>query len=477
MKNPITYLFLFTMLFIGVSCSDDDSGTVTPEILVVAFENPSLSFAAIDDQKQINLVFSTTPTESGTVTIDYTTNNATYGDNDDFTTTPSGASGEIVVAITAASNTASFTFNKLKNALEGTTKSVTFSISSISITDAVSNGNTQLQVSFTETAATAGSFAPEVGGPNEPNQVYVDLSSLSETTANRASWDLGFHSGADFRVVINGSIFMAAAKLDATDIDAVTPNDVEALQPQVAVGTFDPSNIVYVDDIEGDLANTALAEISSTDAENKVYLVNLGFPVGTEPPKVLGGEAVSDKDNPRGWKKIRILRSGSDYVLQYADLDATTHNEVTIPKTADYNFTFFSFGTDDIVSVQPQGDQWDLNFTAFTNEITGYGSYAYPDFVVSNRLSGVEAYQVETSVMAYADFNTEDIDEASFSQDQRAIGSNWRNGGGQNTLPTLKNDIFFILKDADGNIYKILFTALVDESGVRGYPKFEFELL
>lgn len=476
MKNPIPYLLLCTLLFIGVSCSDDDGDTVIPEILVVAFENPSLSFAAIDDQKQINLVFSTTPTESGTVTIDYITDNATYGDNDDFTTTPTGSSGEIVVAITAASNTASFTFNKLKNALEGTTKSVTFSISSISITDAVSNGNTQLQVSFTETAATAGSFAPEVGGPNEPNQVYVDLSSLSETTANRASWDLGFYGSADFRVVINGSIYMAAAQLEATDIDAVTPNDVEALQPQVAVGTFDPSNTVYVDGIEGDLANTALAEISATDAENKVYLVNLGFPVGTATPAI-GSEAVSDKDNPRGWKKIRILRSGSDYILQYADLDATTHNEVTIPKTADYNFTFFSFGSDDIVSVQPQNDQWDLNFTAFTNEITGYGSYAYPDFVVSNRLSGVEAYQVETSVKAYADFNTGDIDEASFSQDQRAIGSNWRNGGGPGTLPTLKNDVFFILKDTDGNIYKILFTALVNESGVRGYPKFEFELL
>lgn len=133
----------------------------------MAFENPSLSFGAIDDQKQINLVFSSTQIESGAVTIDYTTENTAYGDNDDFTTTPSGASGEIIVAITAASNSASFTFNKLKNALEGTTKSVIFSISSISIPDAVSNGNTQLQVSFTKTAAIAGSIAPEVGGPNE----------------------------------------------------------------------------------------------------------------------------------------------------------------------------------------------------------------------------------------------------------------------------------------------------------------------
>lgn len=50
MKNPIPYLLLFVMLFIGASCDKDDD-TVTPEILVVAFENPSLSFGAIDDQK------------------------------------------------------------------------------------------------------------------------------------------------------------------------------------------------------------------------------------------------------------------------------------------------------------------------------------------------------------------------------------------------------------------------------------------
>lgn len=474
MKNSIPYLLLFAMLTIGVSCSKDDGGPVTPEILVVAFENPSLSFDALDDQKQINLVFSSTPIESGTVTIEYTTDNTTYGDAEDFTTTPSGATGEVVVAITAASNTASFTFNKLKNALEGTTKSVTFSISSISIPDAVSNGNTQLQVSFTETAASAGSIAPEVGGPNEGNQVYVDLSSLSQTAADRASWELGFYSGDEFRVTLNGSIFMAAAKLDATDIDAVTATDVETLQPQVAVGTFDPDNMAFVDGVDGDLINTAIAEISATDAENNVYLVNLGSEVGTDTPSA---GSVDISDDPRGWKKIRILRSGSDYVLQYADLDDTSHTEVTIPKVTGYHFNYFSFATNSIVPVQPESAKWDMNFTVFTNEISGFGSYGYSDFIVTNSLSNVAAYQVETTTTAYADFDLANVEETSFISTQRAIGNGWRNGGGPGTLPSINDEIFYVLKDADGNIYKIHFTALVDESGVRGNPEFEFELL
>ncbi|NJB71393.1 hypothetical protein GGR42_001855 [Saonia flava] len=472
MKNPIPYLLIFTLLFIGVSCSSDDE--TVPETLVVAFENPSLSFDTVDTQKEITLVFSATTLESGTVTINYTTENATYGDTEDFTTSPSGASGSIVVDIAESTNSTSFTFNKLKDAIEGTTKLVTFSIASISIPDAISNGNTQLQISFAETAATAGSFAPEVGGPNEPNQVYVDLSSLTQSSANRASWDLGFHSGDEYRVTLNGSIFMAAAKLEATDIDAVTPEDVAELQPQVAVGTFDAANTAYVDGVTGEITTTAIAEISETDEDNTVYLLNLGFEVGTDTPDI---GSVDISDDPRGWKKIRILRSGTDYVLQYADLDASEHTEVTVSKNTGYHFSHFSFDTEKIVSVQPASDKWDMNFTVFTNEIPGFGSYGYSDFIATNSLSGVGAYQVEAATIAYADFTLSSVEEASFVTEARAIGSGWRNGGGPGTLPSIKDDIYYVLKDADGNIYKIRFTALVNESGERGYPEFEFELL
>ena len=64
-------------------------------------------------------------------------------------------------------------------------------------------------------------MSPEVGGPLEPNQVYVDLSSGKMTSAVRNSWDLGFYSGADFRVVLNNSVKMAAKQLKSTNIDEV----------------------------------------------------------------------------------------------------------------------------------------------------------------------------------------------------------------------------------------------------------------
>ncbi|TYP99244.1 heme-binding HmuY-like protein [Tenacibaculum adriaticum] len=320
--------------------------------------------------------------------------------------------------------------------------------------------------------------SPEVGGPNEPNQVYVDLSTNTTTAVKRDSWDLGFYSGNEFRVVINGSIYMATAALSETDIDVVnsTSTEVQDLQPQVAVGTFDPANTVYIDAPDGTITNTAIAEVSATDANNKVYLVNLGFAVGTEAAST-GGVDISD--DSRGWKKIKVLKSGNDYVLQYADLDATTHQEVTISKDSDYNFTFFSFMTETTVNVEPEKSNWDLNFTVFTNEITGAGSYGYADFVVNNTKADAKVYMVDTDVDAfiYEDFALTDVVLDNFTKDQRSVGSSWRNGGGPGSLPSLKENVFYVVSDTDGNLYKLKFLALTNDAGERGYPEFVYSLL
>ena len=320
--------------------------------------------------------------------------------------------------------------------------------------------------------------SPEVGGPNEQNQVYIDLSTNTTTPIQRDSWDLGFYSGTEFRVAINGSIYMAVAELSGTDIDAVSSSstEVQELQPNVAVGTYQAENIIYVDAPNGTIANTAIAEVSTTEANNKVYLVNLGDEVGTEAPST-GSVAVSG--DSRGWKKIRVLKDGDDYVLQYADLDSSTHEEVTISKNSNYNFTFFSFNTEAVVSVEPEKANWDLNFTVFTNEIEGYGSYGYSDFVVNNVKADAKVYMVDTDVEAftYADFTYADVVDANFTSDQRSVGSSWRNGGGPSSLPSLKDNVFYVVNDTDGNYYKLQFLALTNADGERGYPEFVYSLL
>ncbi|MGG7036891.1 MAG: HmuY family protein [Flavobacterium sp.] len=335
---------------------------------------------------------------------------------------------------------------------------------------------------FVEKISVGAVSQPAVGGANQPNQVYLDLSSDESTPVNRTSWDFGFSTDSEFRVIINGSIKMAVKKLETTDITLPQTSDANVA---VGAGTNSSSN-GYCDNPTGVLAGsgagigTAIAEVSATDADNKVYLVNLGFAVSTATPAI---GSVSIDGDARGWKKVRILRNGNGYKIQYADLESATFTEKTIAKNDDFNFTFFSMTTGTTVAVEPQKTKWDLNFTTFTNYVN-FGSevtYGYSDFIVSNMKGGTQVYQVLVADGgSYADFTKANVVEANFTvsaTDQRVIGANWRNGGGPGTLPSIKTDRFYVVKDAAGNYYKIQFLALTNEEGERGYPTFEYSLL
>jgi len=356
-----------------------------------------------------------------------------------------------------------------------------FSVALLSLASCSSDDNATAPV--VEIPSEGEILQPTVGGPNQPNQVYVDLSAEGSTSVKRDSWDFGFATGSEFRVILNGSLKMAAKKLETSDITLPQTTDENV---GVGQGTFPASN-GYVDNPTGILTGagagegTAIAEISATDAENKVYLVNLGYAIPTEAPAV--GSVATDGAS-RGWRKVRILRNGSNgYKIQYAALDATTFTEKTVEKNADFNFTFFSLTSGAAVAAEPQKTKWDLNFTTFTNYLQAGGlvTYGYSDFIVTNMKGGTKAYQVLTSEGGtYENFSKANVVENNFTvsaTDQRIIGANWRAGGGPSSLPSVRTDRFYVIKDVAGNYYKIIFRAMTNPQGLRGYPTFEYALL
>ena len=274
---------------------------------------------------------------------------------------------------------------------------------------------------------------------------------------------------------------MAVKQLETTDMSVVQTSD-----SNVAVGAgTNPSSNGYCDNPTGVLEGagggigTAIAEVSATDSENKVYLVNLGYAVSTTSPSA---GSVSIDGEARGWKKVRFLRNGNGYKIQYADLESVTFIEKTVTKNPDFNFTFFSMTSGTTVAVEPQKTKWDLCFTTFTNYVN-FGTevtYGYSDFITTNMKGGTKAYQVLTSEFTYDTFTKTNIVEASFTTsatDQRIIGSNWRNGGGPSTLPSVKTDRFYVIKDVNGNYYKVKFLAMTNDAGVRGNPTIQYAIL
>jgi hypothetical protein len=357
------------------------------------------------------------------------------------------------------------------------------SIALISLASCSNDDDTKVEI-----PTVGATLQTSVGGPNQPNQLYLDLSTAETKSVNRASWDLGFSSGSDFRVIINGSLKMAVKKLATSDITLS-----QVLDANVSVGGGETlSSNGFVDNPTGVLAGagagigTAIAEISVTDADNKVYLVNLGLAVSTTQPAV---GSVSVDGEARGWKKVRILRSGNGYKIQYADLNSATFTEKTISKDSDFNFSFFSFTSGSTVSVELAKAKWDLNFTTFTNYIPSQDAnknpievtYGYSDFITSNVKGGTQVYQVLVSAgIAYADFKKTNVVETNFAlstTDQRVVGSSWRNGGGPTSLPSIRTDRFYVVKDAAGNYYKVKFLAMTNDAGLRGNTTLEYAIL
>jgi hypothetical protein len=305
-------------------------------------------------------------------------------------------------------------------------------------------------------------------GTSAGNSVFVDFSTDKQTSAARASWDLGFYSGSDFRVILNHTMGEAAIALNKTDLNAVTAADTTALATAGTLALGQGAGyFANLDPVDGTattyLAGTVIAAVSATDADNKVYIINRGT-TGLIPAT-----------ENRGWQKIRVLRSGNGYTLQYAKINETTFKTITITKDAAYNFKFVSFVTG-AVNVEPEKAAWDIQWTTTTYKANPLTPYTYSDFVITNFVGGVTAAEVLNTTAAYADFKESNLSSITFLGTREAIGSNWRV-----TSPApagVKTDRYYVVKDGVGNVYKLRFVSFTStDGGVRGKPVVEYKLV
>lgn len=296
---------------------------------------------------------------------------------------------------------------------------------------------------------------------NYANVVYVDLSADKTTKSDRKIWNIAFTSDNKFRVVLNPSYQSTAVATNKTDINLVTlvdPGTTTNLNHDI----MDASTVSLVDYWDGDITRTAFAEVNATDSENKVYLLSY--------------EGNKEKEK---WFKIKVLRSGSGYKIQYARLNETVIKTLDVPKSAAYNLIFVSLENSRIVTVEPEKTSWDISWSYSTNN-SGLGSpYWVQDFISLNTLGNVSAVQVSTAVKSYAAFGESDLSTLTFSNAKDVIGTKWRTapntsgvGGG------VKGDLYYAIKDASGNIYKLKFNSYISgDGGERGKPVIEYKLV
>jgi len=401
--------------------------------------------------------------------------------------------------------------------VEGTTKNVTFTLGSFDQADWVSGATTSSLMSFTPTASQGGVIDVLLGGPTEPNQAYIDLSTGQQIAVARDTWEIAVYNGAENTVFLNSALLVSAAELEGiTDINSVTtetlltsPVTLNTLDNtlrnnvEVAVATVEElieglpvsypqyGNLekgpIFTDSQDGQVDGTAFSTISTTEEENNVFIVSLGNDV---PTGLDDDQTLNTTGDHRGFMKVRVLTDGSSYTIQYAALDAVEYSEITVNKDGSKVLSAVSLTTGAEVAVQPAIENWDINFTgvfSYYGFQGVYGGLTFSDYALHNTLGDVSLYQVtlyETSrdgvrtdfdVPSYADFVAADVDESLLVTDNRAvIGSGWRNVFGS---VGVKDDRYYVLKDAAGNFYKSNCTAVLSADGERGNPQFVYEKL
>lgn len=306
------------------------------------------------------------------------------------------------------------------------------------------------------------------------NSIFVDFSTDAVTPVLRQSWDLGFYCDAEFRVMLNNTTAAMAYVTDQTDMAAVGAADTAGIVMALNLTDLSPALFERLDDIEGDISKTAIPAIHTNDADNKVVIINRGT-----------AGAVAARD----FYKVRILRNGADaYTLQYASLDATTFKTITINKDPRYSFQYVSFD-DGAITAHPAKNDWDIQWSLAVYKAafsaTEMVPYAFSDLVLINHWNGTQAVEKtyttkEEAAAAYEAYGKDDLSKETFSSNRWTIGKNWRltaAPGATAPVGTIKTK-FYIVKDHEGNAYKLKFLSFLSEDGgVRGRPEIKYVLI
>ena len=447
-------LYITLALALGMSACKKSDPPLPDNTL--NFTASAQGFESTDSTATVTLNLSRATDAAIAVSVSLQTSGVTYGT--EFSTTPAVVNNVIALSIPAGGTSVSFKVSKKSGVFLNGDEYLTFTLKSAASPIVIGTTST-LKLSFAAITSTGTTLTLDggAGGASAVNSVFVDLSANEQTDIARASWDLGFYNGDDFRVILNNTTSASTVMVNKTDINAVSASDINIADLQLGFGK---GTFSIFDDVNGDLTKTAIAQVSASDTANKVYVINR-----------VGGSGITAA--AEDLYKVRILRATNGYTLQYAKLNETTYKTLTITKDASYNFSYASFDTG-AVSVEPAKDHWDLEWT-YSIYYTSTIPYAFSDLVLTNYLGGVQAAEVMTSTVTYDAYAEANIASTTFSTSRNTISSVWRATTGTVGVFT---DRFFVIKDAAGNVYKLKFVSFTtQDGGTRGYPVIQYALV
>lgn len=285
--------------------------------------------------------------------------------------------------------------------------------------------------------------------------------------SQRDSWDLAFESTPKgYRVFLNSAKLMSAYAIDASALNSIVDYNAAAARYDAASGDPDATAIGNW----GQPNNNNVLEV--INSANKAHVIDRGRDVS-------GGR----------FGQVKVVFKNlvdNTYTLAFGNLDDSTLDTFSITKAEGQNFVYMSFdeGGKEVFA-EPQNNLWDLVFTMYTNVFVTDpgGGIPFSDgdtipYLVNGVLlngNGIEAAQLVTT--AFDSVDVGQVANLSFSTNWDAIGWDWKSFQLSNEGYVTDTTKVYIVKDRNNDLFKLRFIDFYDETGERGYPTFEVELI
>jgi hypothetical protein len=280
--------------------------------------------------------------------------------------------------------------------------------------------------------------------------VFYKFSTKAQTTRNLNSWHLAFESAPQgWNIRINGGRAMQACNSGTTQF--------EQLQAVSASTNWD------WDTPDGNRDSTAIGkwflDTETFESAEWVYIVDMGL--NTQPP----------------YKKLQVLgMNDSAFTIKYSNLDGTDEHTHVVLKSAKSNHTYFDLFTNSVVDFEPAVYNYDILFSR-------YRYIFFEDGTITPYLvNGVLLNPVNTAAARITTTNNFDsisydmVKDIPLSNKADTIGFDWKYYDFELSKYQVVNNLY-IVKDAEGNLWKVQFYDFYNDNLTKGYPKFRFQRL
>ena len=286
-------------------------------------------------------------------------------------------------------------------------------------------------------------------GSNYNREVYFSLKTKDSIGNEVNGWDFAFESAANgTHVYINGGFGVKVSQSHYQDMNAI----------------HDTTGCAWrYDNPSWDVDSTAIGNWQ-TAAGNPVYIIDRSL---------CSPGAPAD----RFWKIKINHANATEYSLSYARIAETTFKTVTINKTSNHTYSYFTFNNDGHqLEVEPEKENWDFVFTRYRQIFYDYSPplvYYVNGVLLNTNLT----FAAVDSITPYSSIDYNFAKTKTLSAKRDAIGYDWKLVNTATGHYIVKPYFVYIIKDHDGYYYKLHFIDFYSPTGIKGEIKFEYQRL